>query len=369
MQETWNKFVFDLYEAKKKNMEENGYHSLIETQFQLLGWAKYNGEICHKPTIPIGNNQSIQPDILIKKDGEEQFVIEVKRPLHTLRERERQQLVSYMRQLKLQVGVYIGEHIEVFYDQPNNKDAVSVLKVDLELDSAKGAKFIELFSKKQFDKADIESFCEERIKEMQRQESLNKIKESLVSEDGGIQIKESVKLYLAEKYKDAFSEEEIDKMLSALMFKAMLIETECSVPPIIEKQIQPLTVKEKSSTKQKDYTRYALNAGEPLRKNHFALEVVKEYMRLYPQTHFEDIKRVFPDDLQNAGCGVIRSLDSIEQKKQKRYFTKQNDILISGDNIHFAVTTQWGINNIPNMIEKAKSLGFTVKPSDTKKRK
>lgn len=236
MQETWNKFVYNLYEAKKKNMDENGYHSLIETQFQWLEWLVFKGEICHKPTIPIGNNQSIQPDILIKKDDEEQFVIEVKRPVHTLRERERQQLVSYMRQLKLQVGVYIGEHIEVFYDQPNNKDAVSVLKVDLELDSAKGAKFVELFSKKQFDKADIEAFCEERIKEMQRQESLNKIAESLVSEDGGIQIAESLKRYLAEKYRNVFSEEEIDKMLSTLKFKALLIEVREYVKPASTKE-------------------------------------------------------------------------------------------------------------------------------------
>lgn len=221
MQETWNKFVYDLHEAKKKNMDENGYHSRIETQFQLLGWAKYNGEICHKPTIPIGNNQSIQPDILIKKDDEEQFVVEVKRPVHSQRERERQQLVSYMRQLKLKAGIYIGEHIEVFYDHPDSKDAVSVLKVELELNNTKGAKFVELFSKKQFDKTSIEAFCKERIKEMQRQESLNKIKENLVSEDGQILIKESLKQYLAEKYKDVFAEDEIGKMLSTLQFEAL----------------------------------------------------------------------------------------------------------------------------------------------------
>ena len=221
MQETWNKFVYELCEAKKKNMDENEYHSLIEIQLQLLGWAKYNGEICHKPNIPIGNNQSIQPDILIKKDGEEQFVVEVKRPVHIQKDRERQQLVSYMRQLKLKIGIYIGEHIEVFYDHPNNKDAVSVLKVALELDNTKGVRFVELFSKKQFNDSDIVTFCEERIKEMQRQENLNKIKENLVSEDGQILIKESLMQYLTEKYRGDFAENEIDKMLSTLRFNAM----------------------------------------------------------------------------------------------------------------------------------------------------
>jgi len=84
MQTKWNQFVYLLCEAKKKNVEESEYHALIEQQLQLLGWFLFNGEICHKPSVHIGNNNHIQPDILIKKDGEEEFVIEVKRPSHKL---------------------------------------------------------------------------------------------------------------------------------------------------------------------------------------------------------------------------------------------------------------------------------------------
>lgn len=70
MIEKWNQFVYDLCDAKRRNVDEDEYHRLIEIQLQLLGWAKYRGEICHKPNIPIGNNNFIQPDILIKRDGE-----------------------------------------------------------------------------------------------------------------------------------------------------------------------------------------------------------------------------------------------------------------------------------------------------------
>lgn len=89
MREMWNRFVYDLCRAKKRDVDEDIYHSLIETQMQLLGWAKWKGEICHKPNIPIGNSKFIQPDILIKCGDEDQFVIEVKRPVHTQTERER----------------------------------------------------------------------------------------------------------------------------------------------------------------------------------------------------------------------------------------------------------------------------------------
>lgn len=231
MQEKWNQFVYDLCEAKRKNVGEHEYHSIIETRFELLGWIKYKEEICHKPNIPIGNNSSIQPDILIKKDGEEQFVIEVKRPVHAQKGREIQQLQSYMRQLKLAIGIYIGEHIEVYYD---NKTLIPVLKIDLELDAKNGARFVELFSRDYFNKDAAIKFCEDRIKEMQKQESLNKIRENLI-EEGHSQIAECVRAYLTEKYNEVFTEIELSKMLSTLIFKAVPKE-EISAPTTNKKR-------------------------------------------------------------------------------------------------------------------------------------
>lgn len=219
MQEKWNQFVYVLCEAKRKDVDEDSYHTLIENQLQLLGWFMYKGEICHKPNIPIGNSKFIQPDILIKNDGEDLFVIEVKRPVHSQTERERVQLESYMRQLKLDVGIYIGEHIEVFYDKPKSKDAVSVMRIPLEINNKLGARFVEKFYRENFSKDGIVEFCEERILEMERQANLNKIKESLIA-DAQTQIAESLRPYLKEKYGTSFSEDEIKGMLATMRFTA-----------------------------------------------------------------------------------------------------------------------------------------------------
>ena len=208
MIEKWNYFVYDLCEAKKKDVDEDSFHTLIETQLQHLGWAKFKGEICHKPNIHIGNNNRIEPDILIKRDGEDEFVIEVKRPSHKQSKKDIEQLLSYMRLLKLSVGIYIGEHLEIFYDMPTSKEPISIMKVSLEIDNKLGARFVGKFSKADFSKEAIVDFCEERIKEMQRQASLNKIKESLIG-DAQQQISESLLPYLMEKYGNSFSEEEI----------------------------------------------------------------------------------------------------------------------------------------------------------------
>ncbi|MBO4531817.1 MAG: DUF4357 domain-containing protein [Paludibacteraceae bacterium] len=366
MLEKWNQFVYELCEAKSKDVDEDIYHSLIEMQLQLLGWAKYKGEICHKPNIPIGNSKFIQPDILIKEDDEDLFVIEVKRPVHTQTERERVQLESYMRQLKIEVGIYIGEHIEVFYDKPKNKDAVSVLKIPLEIDNKQGSKFVEKFSKELFSRDAIVDFCEERIKEMQRQDNLNKIKESLMA-DAQTQIAESLKPYLMEKYGGTISEEEVKGMLATLRFTATHVEDQYrqSTPAIIPVPID----KHITGTLQQrilDNTSYSLDGGPFLKKNRFVYAVVSTYVQQHPSASFTELENIFRPEYQGS-CGVIRTMDHIQEKnyKGKRYFTEEDNVLQSGDGIRFAVSTQWGKGNLPNIIELAKKLGYKVEASST----
>ena len=364
MQEKWNQFVYDLYEAKKRDVDEDIYHSLIETQMQLLGWAKWKGEICHKPNIPIGNSKFIQPDILIKCGDEDQFVIEVKRPVHTQTERERVQLESYMRQLKLDVGVYIGEHIEVFYDKPKSKDAVSVLRIPLEIDNKLGAKFVEKFSKETFTKDSIVEFCEARMEEMNRQANLNKIKEGLIA-NAQVQITESLTPYLMEKYGSTFSEADIKGMLSELHFSASLTDAPALTAhkDTTSETIQTLPT---DDTKKRayDHTGYSLEGGEFLGKNKFVYAVVSTYVKQHPNATFAEIKRVFPPELQGS-FGVVQTIEYIKEKnfKGRRYFKEPENVLRSCDGISFAVSTEWGKDNIRNFLKVVRQLGYRVETS------
>lgn len=361
MQEKWNDFVYDLSEAKKKGDNEDTYHEKIEKQLQFLGWQPYKGDICHKPNIPIGNSNYIQPDILVKKEGEDQFVIEVKRPVHSQSERERVQLESYMRQLKLDIGIYIGEHIEVFYDMPKYKDAVSILRIPLEFDNKLGMTFAEKFSKENFNKDSIVAFCEERIKEMQRQSDLKKIKENLIT-DAQMHITESLKTYLLEKYEDTFSEEDIRGMLSTLIFTAKDKEQK---PIVVQTKVTPQpSYKEDVKTKTKakyDYTKYSLNGGPWLGKGRFVHSLVSTYMKQHPNTTFQELEQMFPPELQGS-FGVVKTMEYVSKNNdRRRYFDKTDEILRTGDGVFFAVSTQWGIGNISNIVRRAKDLGFTVK--------
>lgn len=361
MQEMWNRFVFDLCEAKKRDVDEDIYHSLIETQMQLLGWAKWKGEICHKPNIPIGNSKFIQPDILIKCDNDDQFVIEVKRPVHSQTERERVQLESYMRQLKLDVGIYIGERIEVFYDKPKSKDAVSVLCIPLEIDNKLGARFVEKFSKEAFTKDGIVEFCEARLEEMNRQANLNKIKEALIT-NAQAQITESLTPYLIEKYGNTFSEADIKGMLSQLHFFAS--PTDAPTLPIHkDTPPEPIQALPADDTKKRvyDHTGYSLEGGEFMGKNKFVYAVVSTYVRQHPEATFAEIEHAFPPELQGS-FGVVQTMDFIKEKnfKGRRYFKEPEHVLRSGDGIPFAVSTEWGRGNIDRFLKAVKQLGYRV---------
>ena len=359
MQDKWNQFVYYLHEAKDKGVDESEYHSTIEAQLQLLGWMRYKNEICHKPNLSIGNNGHIQPDILIQKDDKKQFVIEVKQPRHTQITKDKDQLVSYMRQLKLSAGIYIGEHIEIFYDKPESENAVSVLTIPLELDNKRGVRFVELFSKERFSKEAFVQFCEDRIKEMHRQESLNKIKENLMNK-AQEQITEGMTMYLMEKYGNTFSEEDIAGMLSSLTFTASSgsVQTPVTVPtPAPQTQLKAAD----KPKRQHDKTQYSINGGAYEGKGRFVLSLVTKYVEQHPAATFAELENVFYPKLQ-GGYGVIRTLDTIREKdiKDRRYFANPIELLRSADGKTFAVCAEWGIGNTPRVAEFARQLGYKI---------
>ena len=327
----------------------------------MLGWAKYKNEMCHKPNLSIGSSGHIQPDILIQKDNKPQFVIEVKRPSHTQRADDCNQLKSYIRQLRLPVGIYIGEFIELFYDKPDGDGLVSVLTIPLELDNKRGARFIELFSKERFSRENIVQFCEERIKEMRHQESLNKIKEKLVG-DAQNQIAEGMKMFLMEKYGNTFSESDIIGMLSSLDFSATPKGHKQTVSASPHKI---LPQKPQTTKTQHDKTQYSINGGSFRNKRRFVHQLVKLYAGQHPSATFTELEQVFTPDLQGS-YGVIRTTSYIRERgiEEFRYLMKGDELLHDAENTAFAVCSQWGIKNTPKIVDLAKKLGYVIKTSE-----
>lgn len=101
-------------------------------------------------------------------------------------------------------------------------------------------------------------------------------------------------------------------------------------------------------------------------KRKMVLEIVKEFLRVFPDTTFEELKATFKRDyLQNYAQYEFIQDDIEAAKKWKElgedhvhYFVSDNDILVSGDGIRFVVCVEWERNNIINVLGIAQALGW-----------
>lgn len=171
MEEKWKRFVYWLIKAKQERLDEPNFQLIVEEKLELLGWSTYLGEIRRKSQLPSGRTY-IEPDIVIKGGDKSLFVMEIKHPNHTINKRDIDQLSSYILQSQLKIGIYIGEHIEIFYNSPTDEtDPQSLLKIEFDYDDPMGGKFVELFSKDSFDKNKLLGWCEERYGEMIKEQN------------------------------------------------------------------------------------------------------------------------------------------------------------------------------------------------------
>ena len=112
----WNEFSYYLSENFKSDIDEKSYERNVVEAFRILGWSKFLGEIVVRQSFNIGSSNRITPDIIAKKEDRNQFIIEIKQPSIDLIPRYIEQLVSYMRFLRLEFGIIIGKKIQMVYD-------------------------------------------------------------------------------------------------------------------------------------------------------------------------------------------------------------------------------------------------------------
>lgn len=117
------------------------------------------------------------------------------------------------------------------------------------------------------------------------------------------------------------------------------------------------------NTKQsnKDFSKYEFN-GNTYGKGKLVRAVIQDYAQRKPNATFVDVKSVFPDSLgQSWGVFISKKeADIINAKGHIRYFTKPDEIIKLSDET-IAVSSQWGLFNIVQIIKIFKKLGIKIK--------
>ena len=110
----------------------------------------------------------------------------------------------------------------------------------------------------------------------------------------------------------------------------------------------------------RDKTRYIFREVAYL-KNRLVLEVVQAFVAENYPISKEELLRVFPKQLQGS-IGVVADIETAKQRKDYdlRFFTDDDEI-VHLSNGEMVVCSQWGILNIPNFVEHARTLGYEIK--------
>jgi len=357
--EKWNEIYFYLSENIRSDISESEFEKNVIQALRVLDWKEFLGDIQIRPSFQIGASNRIMPDFVINSsENKNLFVIEIKQPSIPLNTNFQQQLFSYMRQLRLQYGVLIGQVIQVFYDGDltNHDDPVLLETIEFKKDNSKGEKFVELFSKENFSIDLLQSFTLNSLKKINRKADQKKLHQKILSTDYQSDILELIKQDFLNKY-DA---ELIDNVLQEISVNI----TSNNHAEIEKPKFQSSNVLGKpENTSTRDKTKYIINGtGKRLPKNRFVLEFVRAYLKEKP-TDFETLKNIFRDEFQGS-TGVINKLDFVEtkyaNKSNKRHFTGNDEILISKDNIKFVVSTEWGKDNVNNIVDLARKQGFEI---------
>jgi len=224
--DTWNEICAIINKHKEGNSAENFFQNDIEHVFRILGWSISKNEILPKQAIRVGAVKFVYPDIIINNANEHIIVVELKKPNQPSTKLHIEQLTGYMRLLKLTYGIFIGQNIQLYYDDPNDKEIpIKIFETSFIENNIEGSRFIGLLSKQTFSESSLQEFCDEKLEEVTGRNIANSIIERLTSDEGI----EKILNYLSNDLSNDYNDNIVKIILDNLSIKISKKHTEVPI--------------------------------------------------------------------------------------------------------------------------------------------
>ncbi|WP_026811204.1 MULTISPECIES: type I restriction enzyme HsdR N-terminal domain-containing protein [Flavobacteriaceae] len=223
--EKWNEICFLLSDNIRTDISESDFEQNVVQALRVLDWKEYSGDIEIRPSFQVGAANRITPDFVIKdSDNRKLFVIEIKQPNIPLNSRFQQQLFSYMRQLKLEYGILIGQGIQIFYDGDlaKQEDPILLETIKFTKDNEKGLKFVEIFAKENFNQESLRNFTLNGLKKLNRREEHKELTKKLLDENYQAIILELIKQDFLDEYDGELIESVLENLTVEIRAKNAL---------------------------------------------------------------------------------------------------------------------------------------------------
>lgn len=327
--EKWNEICFLLSKNLPSDLSEADFGQKIIQALRILDWKEYKGEIEKEHSFQFGSANKLRPDFIIKFDDKRLFVIEIKLPNIPINSTFQRQLFSYMRQLKLEYGILIGQGIQIFYDGNlvNQDDPILLDTFQFTPDSEKGEKFVELFSKESYNLELLNTFTLNSLKNINRKEDYKKLTKKILSVD----FKERLNELIIQDFLNEYDGELIDNVLQELIisiYPKQKIENEnIKLPQVLNNQ----TLKYKNSNLNDTYQK-------PIGK--FVKEKLQKLIE-FDLINYDEIQKLLDKDYSKLTFDIqypfLQNSDVKDEEILIRYW--KNPFEIKGSK--FFVCSQW----------------------------
>ena len=133
----------------------------------------------------------------------------------------------------------------------------------------------------------------------------------------------------------------------------------------VKPKVLPVAIKYLSED-LKGQVRLSLDGEGKYTKREMVLQIVKKYIKEFPDTTFDELRATFSRDyLQRFSQYEFLQPDVEKARNWKtlgedhvHYFIADKDIIVSGDGVQFVVCVEWDKNNIVNVLGISQALGW-----------
>ncbi len=317
-----------------------------------LGWEEEN--IKQQLSLNLGSTERVVPDIVLSKNGRPVIIIEVKPNHHKQQEKDILQLTSYMKQLEINIGIYFGEKVEVYYKELGaNNLSLKLLELQLIADDSKWEQFVAMFSNSSFDAENIKALYKKALRLEEENLKVSKLMSELTSSNGTQLVEDAIKKHLSRLGVELPL---INKVMAKLNIQIRpQVETSSIDSPVLQNNTP---VQTKNNQGKAVFT---INGKGEYGVGKLALAIVSKVSANHSDLSYKDLTRIF-----NTWRDNIKTIEEIsiwkslteDKSKNKRWFEKYP--IKSNDGVLFAVSTQWGIFNIDKMIRMGIEYGLKI---------
>ena len=210
--------------VEKWNLIVDGYrryYSALELKLQaewetysteLFGYKKLLGEIEAQRHVTVGSGNSIIPDIILRINKQDVFDIELKQYSLPFSDSFETQLISYLNQTHLSVGMIVCNKIYLYYYEYASV-TINKIEIPFEENNADGIALMEMLTKESFSTKTIQEFI---LKKIQCKNRMHEIRNLLTGE--------WLKSVARDKLLESYSEEEVDGVINETIFETYSLE-------------------------------------------------------------------------------------------------------------------------------------------------